>query len=168
MMTELPTLEELRLSVQSGQRITPQEVSEIWQLETDLMGGPGETSAAAQAYAAHQARLEAKLDQLMEKPQSHISHQDVQEVEDLECRAHNKPPGPGSVSAQIRTIAERNKEFDLPPVSADAPAAFVTKEDASDAQHEESRIYGGQNPRGGMAAQMQSVADKLEGARRGS
>jgi hypothetical protein len=72
-------------------------------------------------------------------------------------------------------------------VAADVPA-FVTKEDVSEAQHEEARIYGGQNPRGGMAAQMQvselrvsllcatgcgadyqkSAADKLAHARRGS
>jgi hypothetical protein len=39
-------------------------------------------------------------------------------------------------------------------VAADVPA-FVTKEDASEAQHEEARIYGGQNLGGGMAAQMQ-------------
>jgi hypothetical protein len=33
--------------------------------------------------------------------------------------------------------------------------AFVTKDDARDAQHAEAQVYGGQNPRGGMAAQMQ-------------
>jgi hypothetical protein len=31
----------------------------------------------------------------------------------------------------------------------------VTKDDARDAQRAEAQIYGGQNPRGGMAAQMQ-------------
>lgn len=31
----------------------------------------------------------------------------------------------------------------------------MTKDDAREAQHAEATIYGGQNPRGGMAAQMQ-------------
>ncbi|KAL4938117.1 hypothetical protein BDV06DRAFT_226302 [Aspergillus oleicola] len=167
-MSELPTLEEIQRAVESGQRITPLDVSKIWQLETDLTGGPGEASAAARAFSAHQMSFDSKLDQLSEKPHGHISHQDAQEVEGLEGRAFNKSPGRGSVAAQIRSIADRNQALGLPPVSADAPAAFVTKEDASDAQHVESRIYGGQNPRGGMAAQMQSAADKLEDARRGS
>lgn len=73
----------------------------------------------------------------------------------LQGRAFNKPPTAGSVASQVRSIADRNEALGLPPVSANAPEAFVTKYDASDAQHEESRIYGGQNPRGGMAAQMQ-------------
>lgn len=32
---------------------------------------------------------------------------------------------------------------------------FVTKDDAREAQRAEAEVYGGQNPRGGMAAQMQ-------------
>lgn len=83
----------------------------------------------------------------------------------LQGRAFNKPPTAGSVASQVRSIADRNEALGLPPVSANAPEAFVTKDDASDAQHEESRIYGGQNPRGGMAAQMQ-VGRKTCGAHR--
>jgi hypothetical protein len=54
----------------------------------------------------------------------------------------------------VRSIANRNEALGLPPVSIDAPA-FVTKDDASEAQKAESSVYGGQNPSGGMAAQMQ-------------
>lgn len=35
-----------------------------------------------------------------------------------------------------------------------------TKDDAREAQHAESTIYGGQNPRGGIAAQMQVSVKK--------
>ncbi|GKZ28281.1 hypothetical protein AbraIFM66950_000093 [Aspergillus brasiliensis] len=43
-------------------------------------------------------------------------------------------------------------------------AVYIAKEDSRNAQHAESTIYGGQNPRGGIAAQMQSAADKIEHA----
>lgn len=32
---------------------------------------------------------------------------------------------------------------------------YITKDDATEAQHAESTIYGKQNPRGGIAAQVQ-------------
>ncbi|KAL4885180.1 hypothetical protein BJY04DRAFT_214519 [Aspergillus karnatakaensis] len=140
------TTNELKRDVKSGQRISAQDVSVLGQMES---GGP--TQEAAQTFATHQATFDGKLDELVEKPRSHITQEDARQLEELEVRA----------------IAGRNEALSLPP-DAMSDAAYVTKEDASDAQHEEARIYGGQNPRGGMAAQMQSAADKLERARRGS
>ena len=65
------------------------------------------------------------------------------------------------MSAQVRSIANRNEALGLPPVPNPGPV-YVTKDDASEAQSAESRVYGGQNPRGGMAAQMQvSALQKL-------
>ena len=69
-------------------------------------------------------------------------------------RAFNRPPEVGSVAAQVRSIADRNEALGLPPVPVEVPV-FVTKDDAREAQSAESNVYGGQNPRGGMAAQMQ-------------
>lgn len=69
-------------------------------------------------------------------------------------RAFNRPPEVGSVAAQVRSIADRNEALGLPPVPVEVPV-FVTKDDAREAQSAESTVYGGQNPRGGMAAQMQ-------------
>ena len=60
----------------------------------------------------------------------------------------------GSIAAQARSIADRNEALGVPAVPGEAPV-YITKEDASEAQHAESTIYGGQNPRGGIAAQMQ-------------
>lgn len=57
------------------------------------------------------------------------------------------------MSAQVRSIAENNEALGLT-VAAEVPA-FITKDDARDAQHVEALAYGGQNPRGGTAAQMQ-------------
>jgi hypothetical protein len=72
----------------------------------------------------------------------------------MQGRAFNKPPGPGSVSAQVQSIADRNEALGVPAVPGEAPV-YITKDDAREAQHAESTIYGGQNPRGGIAAQMQ-------------
>ena len=58
------------------------------------------------------------------------------------------------MAAQVRSIANRNEALGLPLVAIDAPA-FVTMDDARAAQRAEAEVYGGQNPRGGMAAQMQ-------------
>ncbi|KAI9374865.1 hypothetical protein BJX61DRAFT_540368 [Aspergillus egyptiacus] len=171
MSSDLPSIDELKRAVESGQRITPDDVSTIAQMESELTGGGpihGGPSATAQSLAMRQMNFDAKLDELSQKPYSHITREDAREMQEMEGRAFNKPPGAGSVSAQVRSIADRNEALGLPPVSSNAPAAYVTKEDASEAQHEESRIYGGQNPRGGMAAQMQSAADKIEHARHGS
>ncbi|KAJ0427151.1 hypothetical protein BJY00DRAFT_271768 [Aspergillus carlsbadensis] len=170
MSSDLPSIDELKRAVESGQQITPEDVSVIGQMESELTGGGpihGGPSATAQSLAMRQMNFEAKLDELSQKPQSHITQKDAREMQEMEGRAFNRPPGAGSISAQVRSLADRNEVLGLPPVAADVPA-FVTKEDASEAQHEEARIYGGQNPRGGMAAQMQSAADKLAHARRGS
>jgi hypothetical protein len=111
--------------------------------------------------------FDTKIDELTRKPQSHITQEDAREIQATEGRAFNRPPQAGSVSAQVRSIANRNEALGLPPVAVDVPV-YVTKDDAREAQHAESTVYGGQNPRGGMAAQMQSAADKIEYARRGS
>ncbi|OJJ32487.1 hypothetical protein ASPWEDRAFT_44636 [Aspergillus wentii DTO 134E9] len=66
-------------------------------------------------------------------------------------------------------IVTQTQDFVRPPALVSAePPAFVTKDDASEAQSAESTIYGGHNPTGGMAAKMQSAADKREHARRSS
>lgn len=75
-------------------------------------------------------------------------------VTSIEGRAFNKPPGVGSVSAHVRSIANRNELLGLPPVAGEAPV-FVTKDDAREAQRAESSVYGGQIPRQGLAATMQ-------------
>ncbi|KAL5002977.1 hypothetical protein BDV10DRAFT_181190 [Aspergillus recurvatus] len=165
--TEFSSIADLRRAVESGQRITPEDVSVIGQLERELSGAPGPMQETAQTLATGQMDFDAKLDELAVKPQSHLTMEDAREIEEMETRAFNKPPRAGSIAAQVRSIAERNEALGLPPVPDDAPAAFVTKDDAREAQHAEARIYGGQNPRGGMAARMQSAADKLERARHG-
>ncbi|OJJ46044.1 hypothetical protein ASPZODRAFT_152278 [Penicilliopsis zonata CBS 506.65] len=157
MSFDLPSVSELKRAAEAGQRITAEDVSVIAQAESELTGsGPirGGPAATAQSLAMRQMNFDTKFDELTRKPQSHITQEDAREIQATEGRAFNKPPGAGSVSAQVRSIANRNEFLGLPPEPSTA-SAFVTKDDARDAQSAESKVYGGQNPRGGLAAQMQ-------------
>ncbi|RHZ73126.1 hypothetical protein CDV55_108647 [Aspergillus turcosus] len=164
MSFDLPSVSELKRAAEVGQRITPEDVSVIAQAESELTGkGPvkGGPAATAQSLAMRQMNFDTKLDEVSRKPQSHITQEDAREIQATEGRAFNKPPGAGSVAAQVRSIANRNEALGLPPVNAGV-AVYVTKDDAREAQRAESIAYGGQNPAGGMAAQMQSAADKID------
>ncbi|KAL1996004.1 hypothetical protein VTN49DRAFT_539 [Thermomyces lanuginosus] len=154
---ELPSVGDLKRAAAAGQRITPGDVSVIAQAENELTGrGPikGGPAATAHSLASKQMNFDAKLDELTRKPQSHITQEDARQIQSLEARAFNAPPTAGSVSAQVRSIADRNEMFGLPAV-ANPGAVFVTKRDASEAQSLESRLTGGMVPRGSLAAQMQ-------------
>ncbi|KAJ5307007.1 Seed maturation protein [Penicillium antarcticum] len=167
MSFDIPTVAEIQLAAESGQRITQGDVSAISQAESALTGhGParGGPAAAAQSLSMRQKNFENKVDEVSRKPSSSISVADADEVQATEGRAFNQPPGIGFVTAQVRSIADNNEALGLT-ASADVPV-YVTKDDARDAQHAEAAVYGGQNPRGGHAAQLQSVADKIENARR--
>lgn len=122
--------------------------------------------------------FDAKVDELASKPQSHITRKDARDIQSAEVRyphkhttpamnsqshlpsgglqgrAFNTPPGPASISAQVRSIADRNEMLGLPAVHDPGPV-YVTKAEASEAQSLESRYTGGMVPRGSLAAQMQ-------------
>ncbi|KAJ5765811.1 hypothetical protein N7520_005370 [Penicillium odoratum] len=168
MSAEIPTVADLKQAVEAGQRITPADVSMISHAESILTGrGPlrGGPAATAQSLAMRQMNFDAQLDEVSRKPQSHITHEDAREMQATEGRAFGRRPGRGSVSEQVRTIADRNEILGLSPVPTEVPV-YVTKDDAREAQRAESLVYGGQTPRQGMAAQMQSAADKIENVRR--
>ncbi|PYH37135.1 uncharacterized protein BO87DRAFT_302443 [Aspergillus neoniger CBS 115656] len=162
MSSEIPDIPELKRAVESGQRIDPEDVSALAQNESELTGGgpiSGGAAATAQSIAMKQMNFDEKLEALSRKPQSHITQEDARELHTAEGRAFNKPPGPGSVSAQVRSIADRNEALGVPAIPGEA-SVYITKDDAREAQHAESTIYGGQDPRGGIAAQMQVSVKK--------
>lgn len=168
MTFEIPSVSELKHAAETGQRITPADVSTISQAESELTGrGPvrGGPAATAQSIAMRQMNFDSKLDEVSRKPSVQITQQDAREMQSSEGRAFHRAPGFGSVSSQVRSIANQNEIQDIPPVLADVPA-YVTKDDAREAQRAESLFYGGAIPSGGMASQMQSAADKVEQARR--
>ncbi|KAJ5698832.1 hypothetical protein N7462_000837 [Penicillium macrosclerotiorum] len=157
MEVDLPSVAELKQAAECGQRITAEDVSRISQAENELTGrGPvrGGPAATAQSIAMRQMNFDSKIDQVSRKPQSHITQDDARDLRAIEGRAFNKPPGIGSVSAQVRSIATRNEVLGMPPATVNFPA-YVTKDDAREAQRVESMFYGGQIPSEGMAAQMQ-------------
>ncbi|KAJ6127755.1 Seed maturation protein [Penicillium samsonianum] len=187
MSFDIPTVAEIQLAAERGQRITQDDVSAISQAESALTGrGPsrGGPAATAQSLSMRQMNFENKVAEVSRKPSSAISLEDAEEIQATEVRESplkvqqcqiksltrgtciQPTPGVGYISAQVRSIADSNDALGLT-AAADVPA-YITKDDARDAQHAEATVYGGQNPRGGMAAQMQSAADKIDNARRGS
>ncbi|KAJ5354395.1 uncharacterized protein N7496_012828 [Penicillium cataractarum] len=173
MNLDLPTVAELKQAAESGQRITAQDVSAISQVENRLTGrgpvrgGPAGL-ATAQSIAMKQMNFDSTIEEVSRKPQSLITQDDARVVQSTEGRAFNKPPGIGSVSAQVRSIANRNDYYNVPAVPTDVPA-YITKDDARQAQRVESMYYGGQIPSYSTAANMQVSGrwDQSDG-RRGS
>ncbi|KAJ5310911.1 uncharacterized protein N7443_003372 [Penicillium atrosanguineum] len=154
---DLPSVADLKQAVESGQRITREDVSVISHAESALTGrGPlrGGPAALAQSLAMRQMNFDSKVNEVSRKPQSLITQGDAREIQSTEGRAFNRPPGIGSVTAQVRTIANRNEILGLPLVTADMPV-YVTKDDAREAQRAEDMLYGGHIPGQGMAASMQ-------------
>jgi hypothetical protein len=112
MSSDLPSVDDLKRAAESGQRITPEDVSVIGQMESELTGGgpihggpsgmyltPALTNqerftceidmtvlATAQSLAMRQMNFEAKLDELSQKPPSHITREDAREIQEMEVR----------------------------------------------------------------------------------
>lgn len=175
MSIDIPSVAELHQAAESGQRITPADVSVISHAESEYTGrGPvrGGPAATAQSIAMRQMNFESKLDEVARKPQTQITMNDAQDIlssevcialskcflgmdsDYMQSRAFERPPRFGSVSEQVRSIANRNEALGMTPVAAEVPT-FVTKEDAREAQRAESLVYGGQVPSYGMASSMQ-------------
>lgn len=67
----------------------------------------------------------------------------------------------------MRSIANRNDYYNVPAVPTEVPA-YITKEDAREAQRVESMYYGGQIPSYSTAANMQVSGRWGPMGRRGS
>ncbi|KAE8151099.1 hypothetical protein BDV25DRAFT_139169 [Aspergillus avenaceus] len=164
MALNLPSISELKRAAESGQRITPEDVAAISQTERRLSGGnsiTGGSAATAQSLAMRQMSFDAKRDEISRKSESDITQEDADEIQLAEARAFHKTPGPGSVSAQIRSIADRNEALGLPTGPGDVPV-YVTKDEAREAQQAESAYEGS------IASQIQGAADKLDARRNSS
>lgn len=98
MSFDLPSIDELKRSAESGQRITAEDVSVISQSESELTGSgpvpggpagsslsgrsdtPANSVATAQSLAMKQMNFDTKLDEVSRKPQSHITQEDAREI----------------------------------------------------------------------------------------
>lgn len=108
----MPSVADIKRAVESGQRITAEDVSVIAQSESELTGtgpvrgGPaGEAAhlsnsadsvnpavcffffaATAQSFAMRQMNFDTKIDEVSRKPQSHITQEDAREIQSTEVR----------------------------------------------------------------------------------
>ncbi|KAF3930524.1 hypothetical protein ABW19_dt0201830 [Dactylella cylindrospora] len=162
MAGRLPSKAELHQQAENGILFTPQQVADIAQKESEY-NGPGITAggpaATAQSFYDKQQNFLHMADEMMEKPSASITKQDAAEIQSLESKAlGGVRPAKGSFSATIQSIADHNQAE----VGGDnkEAGAYITKEDASKAQHGEAVSHGGNVAKGSVAAQLQSIADK--------
>ncbi|KAJ6172774.1 hypothetical protein N7470_001841 [Penicillium chermesinum] len=149
---EIPSVAELKDAAESGERITPQDVSAISQMESELTGrGP------------LSRRTCCKFDEVLRKPEHHITRHDARKMHATEGRAFNRRPGQESVSAHLHHIADRNERLRPPLDSANVPTQVDYVDLANEVQEgERTPSQEGPLPRRSMAAEMQSLADQLE------
>ncbi|CRG82745.1 hypothetical protein PISL3812_00090 [Talaromyces islandicus] len=169
-INDIPTVGDLKRAVAAGQRITPEDVSQIAQAESEFTGGgpiKGGPAATAHSLSSRQMNFEAKLDELAHKPQSHITQEDARAMQSAEGRAFNTPPGPASVSAQVRSLADRNELLGLPAVQDPGPVGDGAKGELGSADagmHKNCKI---EQLACMLITYLQSAADKREYARNG-
>ncbi|KAF9893651.1 hypothetical protein FE257_010963 [Aspergillus nanangensis] len=124
----------LEHAAQSHQRITVKDASYPRERESEPTDG---STATAQSLATRRMDFNAKLDEISSKPQIYITHEDARQIQAAEGRAFNKPPGAGSISAQVRSIADRNESLGFLEHPTAEPV-HVTKEGGRKSQHMES------------------------------
>ncbi|KAL4900775.1 hypothetical protein BDW74DRAFT_89960 [Aspergillus multicolor] len=95
---EFPSIDDLKQAVESGQRITAENVSVIGQLERELTGSTGPMQETAQALVTGQMDFDAKLDELAVKTRSHITMRDTQEIEEMEVNRREEQSARSSPS----------------------------------------------------------------------
>ncbi|KAF3928943.1 hypothetical protein AA313_de0207125 [Arthrobotrys entomopaga] len=161
----LPAQAELVHQAEKGILFTPQQVAYIAQKETESNGpgiAAGGPAATAQSLYDKQQNFLEEASKIIEKEPAAITKEDASHLMSLEAKAlGGQRPSKGSLSSRLQSIADHNMETDNEEVGG-----FVTKEDAAKAMHDESIAHGGTVPKGSIAAQMQSIADKtahLEG-----
>ncbi|KAK1752924.1 hypothetical protein QBC47DRAFT_304817 [Echria macrotheca] len=109
-MTSLPSKDELVARAAEGLPITQEEASKIAAAESDLTNrGPikGGTAAVAQSLHDRQMKFLEKANEVVRKADDKITRQDAAEVQSKEAKLGG-PPGKGSTSAQVQSIADRN------------------------------------------------------------
>ncbi|OTB01747.1 hypothetical protein M426DRAFT_63566 [Hypoxylon sp. CI-4A] len=110
---ELPPKEELHKRAVEGHPITQAEASELAAAETDITGfGPIKGGPAAQAQSDHdrQQNFFAKAGEIARKPVGQVTKEDAAQVQKAETRALGGPPGKGSTSAIVQSLADQNEK----------------------------------------------------------
>ncbi|KAK6533486.1 hypothetical protein TWF694_002425 [Orbilia ellipsospora] len=156
----LPTQAELVHQAEQGILFTPQQVADITQKEAESNGSgiaAGGPAATAQSLYDKQQNFLEEASKIIEKEPTTITKNDASHLMSLEAKAlGGQRPAKGSLSAKLQSIADHN----ILETDNEEVGTFVTKEDAAKAMHDESVAHGGTVPKGSVAAQMQSIADK--------
>ncbi|KAK7740921.1 hypothetical protein SLS53_004984 [Cytospora paraplurivora] len=107
----LPPKDQLNARAVEGHPITQEEVSALEAAEADRTGsGPVRGGPAATAQSIHnkQQNFFQKAGDLGRKPVGEITREDAAAVQKAEARALGGPPGKGTTSAAVQSIADRN------------------------------------------------------------
>ncbi|KAF5018005.1 hypothetical protein F66182_10031 [Fusarium sp. NRRL 66182] len=110
-MAQLPTKDELKVQAVDGRPITQSEAAAIASEESGLTGGgPIKGGAAATAQSLHDKQINfvEKAGEVARKPVDEVTKEDAAEVQKAEARAKGGPPGKGSTSADIQSVADTN------------------------------------------------------------
>ncbi|KAF5012350.1 hypothetical protein FDECE_1577 [Fusarium decemcellulare] len=110
---DLPPKEELKVRAVDGLPITQSEASAIAANESDITGGgpiKGGPAATAQSLHDRQQNFLEKAGDVARKPVDEVTKQDAAEVQKAEARAMGGPPGKGSASANLQSVADQNKQ----------------------------------------------------------
>ncbi|KAL1873177.1 hypothetical protein Daus18300_003996 [Diaporthe australafricana] len=108
--TTLPK-DELKTRAVEGAPLSQGEVSAIESEETNRTGfGPVKGGPAATAQSIHdkQQAFFRKAGDLARKPVGEITREDAAEVQKAEARALGEPPGAGTTSSVVQSIADQN------------------------------------------------------------
>ncbi|KAM0420255.1 hypothetical protein ACHAPT_011913 [Fusarium lateritium] len=110
---DIPQKDELKARAVDGRPITQSEASTIAANESDMTGGgPIKGGAAATAQSLHdrQQNFLEKAGDIARKPIDEVSKKDAAEVQKAEARAKGGPPGKGSTSADVQSLADQNAQ----------------------------------------------------------
>ncbi|OJD19079.1 hypothetical protein AJ78_00952 [Emergomyces pasteurianus Ep9510] len=172
MSGEIPTTEDIRAAAARGRRFSLDDISDISQAESEITGGGPVRqgpAATAQSFFSKQRKFDEKVEEILAKPPDTITKEDARELQSLEGRALGATPGKQSLSAEVQSIADRNEELAAAGrmhIYSSGDGVYITKEDAAEEQSYEAHMFGGKVPKGSLASQMQSSADKLQNVRR--
>ncbi|KAK6526904.1 hypothetical protein TWF281_010100 [Arthrobotrys megalospora] len=164
MSERLPTREEIVKQASQGILFTPEQVHNIAKKELESNGpgiAAGGPAAVAQSFYDKQQNFLEEATKLADKPAASISKEEASHIMSLETKAlGGQRPSKGSLSSTLQSIADQNiAEAHADNKEADA---FITKEDAAKAMHDEAVTHGGTVAKGSTASQLQSIADKTE------
>ncbi|RYP40979.1 hypothetical protein DL767_001295 [Monosporascus sp. MG133] len=113
MEPNVPSKTELQIQANEGRPVTQAEASAIASAESTITErGPIKGGAAATAQSLHdrQQNFLEKAGDVARKPANEITKEDAAQVQKAEARAVGGPPGKGSTSADVQSIAAENEK----------------------------------------------------------